>query len=250
MTQSEIYSLALAGGLSSDRARTAAAIAMAESGGNPNAHNPIPPDNSYGLWQINMLGKLGPARRQAYGLKSNDELYNPAVNVKAMLDISSQGSNWRPWSTYTNGSYRTYLARAVENKNADPSWVSKAAKVVGLANLSAVFPGLGLLSLGQAAGVDLPNPLSGVDAVGNAAQDTAHFIGKSATWVSNPRNWIRVGYVVGGGIVIGGSLFMVINSTKAGKAVTKTVIRAGKAYATRGTSEVASKATPKRRAMA
>jgi hypothetical protein len=41
----------------------AVAIALAESGGNPAAHNPVPPDDSWGLWQINMRGHLGPVRR-------------------------------------------------------------------------------------------------------------------------------------------------------------------------------------------
>ena len=86
------------------------AIGMAESGGNPRAHNPVPPDNSYGLWQINMLGAMGPERRKAFGLSSNEQLYNPTVNAKAALSISGGGTNFKPWSTYTNGAYKKYMS--------------------------------------------------------------------------------------------------------------------------------------------
>ncbi|XVV01507.1 type VII secretion target [Actinosynnema sp. CA-248983] len=91
---------------------TAVAVALAESGGDPRAHNDVPPDNSYGLWQINMLGALGPARRREFGLESNRELFDPAENAKAANRISGDGRSWTPWSTYTNGAYRQYLDEA------------------------------------------------------------------------------------------------------------------------------------------
>jgi hypothetical protein len=56
----EIYRLARRAGFSADNddAVTATAIALAESGGNPDAHNTNKKtgDNSFGLWQINMIG--------------------------------------------------------------------------------------------------------------------------------------------------------------------------------------------------
>jgi hypothetical protein len=92
----------------------AVAIAMAESGGDPNAHNTNAGtgDNSYGLWQINMLGSMGPARRQQFGLSSNDELFNPATNARVAYEMSGGGGNWSPWSTWKNGAYRQYLGAA------------------------------------------------------------------------------------------------------------------------------------------
>ena len=110
--------LAIGAGCSSAAARVAEAIAMAESGGNPRAHNPNPPDDSYGLWQINMLGPLGPARRSQFGLTSNDQLYDPSTNARAMVAISGGCSNWRPWSTFTNGAYRNFLSPAVAGGDA------------------------------------------------------------------------------------------------------------------------------------
>ena len=70
---------------------TAAEIAMAESGGSQFA---LSPTNDYGYWQIN--GGHGPAMAT----------YNPIGNAKAAIAISSNGTNWRPWTTYVTGAYR------------------------------------------------------------------------------------------------------------------------------------------------
>jgi LysM repeat protein len=69
----------------------AAEIAMAESGGRQYAHSPT---NDFGYWQIN--GVHGPARAT----------YNPMGNARAAVAISSNGRNWRPWTTYVTGAYR------------------------------------------------------------------------------------------------------------------------------------------------
>jgi hypothetical protein len=87
----------------------AVAVALAESGGDPKAHNAVPPDDSYGLWQINMLGSLGPARRREFDLDSNRELFDPKENAQAAWEISGKGDSFGPWSTYTNGAYKKYL---------------------------------------------------------------------------------------------------------------------------------------------
>ena len=78
-----------AGG-SSAEAFTAAEIAMAESGGNPNA---ISPTDDFGLWQIN-------------GSHGSMATLNPAGNARSAVSISSDGRNWGPWTTYTSGAYR------------------------------------------------------------------------------------------------------------------------------------------------
>lgn len=90
----------------------AVAVALAESSGDTKAHNPVAPDDSYGLWQINMHGGLGPDRREEFDLDSNRELFDPAENAKAAWAISGEGDSFEPWSTYTNGAYRQYLDEA------------------------------------------------------------------------------------------------------------------------------------------
>jgi hypothetical protein len=96
-------------GFTGDGLKTIVAIGGAESGWNPVAHNAKPPDDSYGVWQINMLGSLGPARRAQFGLKRNEDLYDPQVNARAAWALSNHGTNFAPWSTYTNGAYKKYL---------------------------------------------------------------------------------------------------------------------------------------------
>jgi len=98
-------------GFRGDALDTAVAVALAESGGRANAHNPNAGtgDNSYGLFQINMIGSMGPARLQQFGLKSNEDLFDPLTNAKAAFAISNGGRNWQPWTTYTGGAYASHL---------------------------------------------------------------------------------------------------------------------------------------------
>lgn len=111
LTGNQVAGYAVAAGFSGEDVRTITAIAKAESGWNARAHNPVPPDDSYGLTQINMRGDLGPSRRKAFGLKSNDDLYDPAVNMRAAYAVyKAAGNSFRPWSTYNNGSYKKWLS--------------------------------------------------------------------------------------------------------------------------------------------
>jgi len=77
-TLPQLKELALSAGFKGANADKAAAVAYAESTGDTKAHftpeESNGTDNSYGLWQINMIGDLGPARRKQFGLKSNKEL--------------------------------------------------------------------------------------------------------------------------------------------------------------------------------
>lgn len=108
----QIAFVARQAGFSGDALGIAVAIALAESGGNTRAHNTRGPDDSYGLWQINMKGSLGPARRSQFGLNSDADLFNPATNARAAFAISSSGTNFKPWTTYTSGAYRVHLSKA------------------------------------------------------------------------------------------------------------------------------------------
>ena len=113
----DLVRLALSVGFKKENAAIAAAIAMAESSGNPNNHNEKYPDNSYGLWQINMLDEpgymLGEERRRKFNIKDNNELFNPTLNAQIAYKLSG-GYNFNAWTTYTNGRYRTFLRAAQE----------------------------------------------------------------------------------------------------------------------------------------
>jgi len=88
--------------------RTAWAIANRESGRRPGAYNGNlgTGDNSYGLFQINMLGSLGPSRRAAYGISSNAALFDPLTNAKAAFKLSRGGRDFGAWGIGPNA-YRS-----------------------------------------------------------------------------------------------------------------------------------------------
>jgi hypothetical protein len=74
--------------------------AMKESTGRPMAHNQNSStgDNSYGLFQINMIGNLGPARLEQYSLSSYEDLFDPLTNAKIAFQMSDGGKNWSAWN--------------------------------------------------------------------------------------------------------------------------------------------------------
>ncbi len=111
LTPAQIKGHAAAAGFTGSDLNIAVAVALAESGGNPSAHNPTPPDDSYGLWQINMLGGMGPERRKKYNLKANTDLYDPATNARVARGIF-KGSGWKAWTTYTRGTYKKFMDEA------------------------------------------------------------------------------------------------------------------------------------------
>lgn len=104
------YDLIKAAGGTDEEARTLAAIAQAESSGNPLAHNTRGSDNSYGLWQINMLGGMGPSRRAKYGLGSNEDLFDPATNARIALAMHRAAGGYKDWSTFRTGAYSKFLS--------------------------------------------------------------------------------------------------------------------------------------------
>jgi|1185.fasta_scaffold06180_3 hypothetical protein len=111
ISDSQIAAFAKQAGVKGDNLAIAVAVALAESGGDTESHNPIPPDDSYGLWQINFFGGLARERKAWFGVTNLFALYDPALNAKYMYRLSNGGTNWTAWTTYTSGKYRVYLAR-------------------------------------------------------------------------------------------------------------------------------------------
>ena len=114
LSASQILSYAQAAGFPGDDAIIATAIALAESGGNPEAHGDLtlPGSGSYGLWQI--YSKAHPE----YG-PDFTQLYDPQTNANAAFAIySGRGGAFTDWSTYNNAdtgktpNYLTFLPQA------------------------------------------------------------------------------------------------------------------------------------------
>lgn len=79
-------------------------IVMRESRGGPTAHNgnANTGDNSYGLFQINMIGSLGADRREKFGLKTNEELFDPVTNAQIAFHMSGGGEDFGAWGVGPN----------------------------------------------------------------------------------------------------------------------------------------------------
>lgn len=120
LSYAQVYALALASGLTPQQAITATAISGQEVNGDA-IGQPINPaavgderlvtatwGPSIGLWQIRTLkAETGTGRARDINI-----LTNPQQNARAMAEISAKGTNWTPWSTYNDGSYRHHLAAA------------------------------------------------------------------------------------------------------------------------------------------
>ena len=109
----ELIALAKSAGFTDEESIKMAALAMAESGGDPGErYNPKgSTEDSYGLWQINMDPKYRDERLSMFGISSVEELYDPVTNVKAAKIIYDlQGYN--AWTTYGGKRYEDNLKDA------------------------------------------------------------------------------------------------------------------------------------------
>lgn len=113
LTIEQVAKVALDSGFTGEAAAIATAIAMGESSGRTDARGDTTITTgtwgpSIGLWQIRSLNADRGTGRQ------RDEIanLNPSTNGRNAFAISGGGANWRPWTVYTSGRYRAFLAQA------------------------------------------------------------------------------------------------------------------------------------------
>lgn len=151
----EVTAVAASTGLTGDALATAVAIAgwsgspsSGESGGNPDAAGDQSLANgkwgpSIGLWQVRSLN----AERGTGATRDANRLTDPSFNARSMHAISSGGTNWQPWTIFTNGAYRKNLDQAREaagvTTSGDLPSLFTMPSLPGLPSL----PGAGALSL-------------------------------------------------------------------------------------------------------
>jgi hypothetical protein len=102
--------------ITDENAVKAIAIALAESGGNPEAVGG-PNSNGtrdWGLWQINDIHN--PTERQKH---------SAAANWLYAWRIAGLGTNWRPWATFNSGKYRDHMDAARS------AWGAATPKTIG-----------------------------------------------------------------------------------------------------------------------
>jgi hypothetical protein len=99
LTDSELIAVLKSAGFKGQSLKEAWAIAKRESGGRPEAFNGnrSTGDQSYGLFQINMIGNLGPERMQKFNLSSYEDLFDPHRNAEIAYYMSQGGKNWKSW---------------------------------------------------------------------------------------------------------------------------------------------------------
>jgi hypothetical protein len=104
LTDTELKELLTLVGFKGSALKTAWAVAKKESNGRPLAHNKnaTTGDNSYGIFQINMLGSLGEDRRKKFSLLTDTDLFNPVKNAQIAFHMTQGGEDWSSW-TYLEG---------------------------------------------------------------------------------------------------------------------------------------------------
>ena len=117
LTDLELVELLKAVGFKGQGLKTAWAVAKAESNGRPFAFNGNVKtgDSSYGIFQINMIGNLGPDRKKKFNLDLNTELFSPVKNAQIVLHMTKGGINWSAWSSYKKGAHYKWLKKFPNN---------------------------------------------------------------------------------------------------------------------------------------
>jgi hypothetical protein len=108
LTSYELVELLAAVGFQGNALKTAWAVVMRESRGHPTSHNKNANtgDNSYGLFQINMIGDLGVNRLAKFqdkiGIAKTADLLDPVANAKAAYYMTNGGKDWGSWGLGPN----------------------------------------------------------------------------------------------------------------------------------------------------
>lgn len=133
-TLPQLQQLAASAGFVGEDAKIAAAVAMAESGGDPNAYGDPQYGGSLGLWQINLDS------HPQYQADPN-VLYAPATNAQAAYATwLAAGRSFSPWTTYRTGAYKRWYTPPAPAPSAS-KWGERLLVAAGIA------AGLGLVAL-------------------------------------------------------------------------------------------------------
>ena len=125
LTSQELVELLAAVGFEGKALKTAWAVTMRESRGHPTSHNTDAStgDNSYGLFQINMIGSMGIDRLDKFkdkiGITKVADLLDPVANAEAAYYMTDGGKDWGSWGLGPNAYDGTSAEPAVTRWLAD-----------------------------------------------------------------------------------------------------------------------------------
>lgn len=225
LTAGDIAFFAKRAGFTGRDLEIAVAVALGESGGWTGAHNPIGRDDSYGLWQINMRGNLEQERLEQFkplGVNRKEDLFKAWINAHAAAGVySMSGNSFRPWTVFTNGTWLNHMTAARKGVRAEPTmeniagikrdlWREEDGYPVGEEPLTEVPWFLPQYNPND------PNSFTGI--IG-----TLQGIANAISFLTNPKNWLRVAGFVGGGLLLLFGLIVVARETGVGEAAVNAI---------------------------
>lgn len=158
LTPDAVYTLARAAGFTQAAAVVMTAIAGAESNFDADAVGDVTLEDStwgpsVGLWQIRSLK----AQSGTGSWRDATKLKDPEFNARAAFSISSAGSSFTPWSTFTDGAYLTHLPAA----QAASGHVVSLTSIPGVKGSTAATTDSAQLNLNPLDGFGIPGAIAG-----------------------------------------------------------------------------------------
>lgn len=121
----------------------ATAIAIAESNLSPLAVGDVSLQNekwgpSIGLFQIRSLKNPG-AYSYPDNLRDASKLYDARFNAQAAFAISKNGTDFNPWSTYTQNNYKAYINKVTTAIQDAGQWMQDNKAATGITGIVAII---------------------------------------------------------------------------------------------------------------
>jgi Lysozyme like domain len=183
-------------------ANIAAAVAMAESGGNSAAYdNDSNGSVDRGLWQINSV----------HGTQSTFDVMG---NARAAVAISNNGTTWSPWVTYQTGAYQQYLQSNVPpDLNAPINGTNAAA---GTGGTPATLTACNTWETFMAPEICVPLNVGGGIVKGSSLDIAGTIINGLVGSLVNPIIGIVAGIlgIGAGAILMGGGIMLIVKDTQ------------------------------------
>lgn len=224
LTQPQIAQVARAAGLPGDP-DVWAAVAMAESSGRTDVVNSI---GCVGLWQINQ-----PVHIKRHPQWTVAWLQNPVNNAKAAKEIyRSQG--WNAWEAYTgpdgrgsDGPWRQFYKKG-SGGSVPAGWWDDFKDGFG----DGFDTGPGPEDLFDGGTGNDPDVMGNLGDIATGVGAIAEAVQKTAVWLGNSKNWVRIGYAAGGALLVGMGLAIVARPILAGTPAAR-VAKAAKSTVTK-----------------
>lgn len=229
LTYQQIVSVARTSGLPGDPEMWAA-VAMAESSGRTDVVNSL---GCVGLWQINQ-----PVWVKSHPTWTVKYLQDPVHNGRAAAVVYAQ-QGMDAWEGYTgpsgsgtDGPWRAYYQKMSSNSVQSASWWDDFWHGFKKGWNTGPGPKVGD-SNGSDAPPDLGSAVNGLGDVATGVGTIAEGVQKTAVWLGSAKNWERIAYVVGGGVLVLLGLTIVARPILSGTPAGRVAVKAAKAAKTK-----------------